>query len=342
MFDLDDVDSKSVKTFASKINKHNILGAIRLNPGTTRQKLSAKLSLSPSLINIYINELIRDHWINVTERSGNTVGRKTESLAVSPHQTLFICILVKPDGIVAHLNNLQGTTLRFFEYAWPIPENQPDYLHSLSQSLNTLSKETDLQTNEMAGVVVFDGPVINPHFHVLQIRGLKEWVPLSLKNLLQRALPFQIMVLSQSHAIINFYRYQQRLTDFIYLDLTGPMAIGVVQCNVITQGHIGTAGELSHASLDPQGLPCICSGTGCLETLDSPAQRWEMLNDRLLSRLVRKYHPLDLLVNLGPGPEGVSFPNRGGLGIRPVLPEGADILAGAYHSVVQAFIQAKI
>src|SRR3989339_458370 len=342
MFDLDDIDSKSVKSFASKINKHNILGAIRMNPGTTRQKLATKLSLSPSLINIYINELIRDHWINVTEKSGNTVGRKTENLAISPRQIHFICILVKPDGIVANLNDLQGAILRSFEYAWPIPENQSEYLHSLSQSLKTLHKEINLPANEIKGIVVFDGPVINQHFHVFQIRGLKEWAPLSLKNLLQRALPFQTMVFSQSNAIINFYRFQQLLTDFIYLVLTGSMAIGVVQCNIITQGHIGTAGELSHASLDPQGLPCICSGTGCLETLNSPAQRWEILNSKLLSRLVEKYCPLDFLVNLGSGQQGISFPNRAGLRIRPVLPKKSDILAGAYHSVVQAFIQATI
>lgn len=55
------------------------------------------------------------------------------------------------------------------------------------------------------------------------------------------------------------------LTDFIYL--SGEIGIGgaaVLGGQVMTGRH-GWAGEVGHASVDPDGPPCPCGSTGCLE-----------------------------------------------------------------------------
>ncbi|MFD1038483.1 ROK family glucokinase [Virgibacillus byunsanensis] len=44
---------------------------------------------------------------------------------------------------------------------------------------------------------------------------------------------------------------------------------GIIANGRILNGENGTAGEIGHIAVDPNGYPCNCGGTGCLETIAS-------------------------------------------------------------------------
>ncbi|WP_029146045.1 ROK family protein [Microbacterium luticocti] len=63
-----------------------------------------------------------------------------------------------------------------------------------------------------------------------------------------------------------------------YLNLGTGVAAGIVRDGRLWRGPRGTAGEVGHISVDPDGPPCQCGQRGCIEALAggaSIARRWE-------------------------------------------------------------------
>ncbi|MEV8266787.1 ROK family protein [Microbacterium sp. NPDC076911] len=62
-----------------------------------------------------------------------------------------------------------------------------------------------------------------------------------------------------------------------YLNLGTGIAAGIVEDGVLMRGRHGTAGEIGHISVDPNGPLCRCGQRGCIEALAggrSIAERW--------------------------------------------------------------------
>jgi predicted NBD/HSP70 family sugar kinase len=59
--------------------------------------------------------------------------------------------------------------------------------------------------------------------------------------------------------------------SFVYLSGEGSVEAGVVIDGRVFAGADGLGGELGHVRVEPDGLPCPCGGSGCLETRVGPA-----------------------------------------------------------------------
>ncbi|MEV1177638.1 ROK family protein, partial [Nonomuraea sp. NPDC049784] len=57
--------------------------------------------------------------------------------------------------------------------------------------------------------------------------------------------------------------------DVLYLRLSHGVGGGLVVGGSLHRGAYGLSGEFGHITVDPDGAPCDCGGTGCLETVAS-------------------------------------------------------------------------
>ncbi|WP_188190013.1 ROK family transcriptional regulator [Nonomuraea sp. SYSU D8015] len=57
--------------------------------------------------------------------------------------------------------------------------------------------------------------------------------------------------------------------DVLYLRLSHGVGGGLVVAGSLHRGAYGLSGEFGHITVDPQGAPCSCGGSGCLETVAS-------------------------------------------------------------------------
>ncbi|MGI5282453.1 ROK family protein [Nonomuraea polychroma] len=57
--------------------------------------------------------------------------------------------------------------------------------------------------------------------------------------------------------------------DVLYLRLSHGVGGGLVIAGSLHRGAYGLSGEFGHIMVDPQGPPCSCGGSGCLETVAS-------------------------------------------------------------------------
>lgn len=59
------------------------------------------------------------------------------------------------------------------------------------------------------------------------------------------------------------------MNSLVLLTLGTGVGGGLILNNKLWNGEYGTAAEIGHTVVDPDGLPCSCGGNGCLETVSS-------------------------------------------------------------------------
>ena len=88
--------------------------------------------------------------------------------------------------------------------------------------------------------------------------------------------------------------------NVLYVRLSDGVGGGLVVGGRLVPGANGLAGELGHVTVRPQGLPCRCGKTGCLETVASVPAILATLKDRglaiatleELASAVTRFHPV--------------------------------------------------
>ncbi|GAA0463541.1 ROK family transcriptional regulator [Streptomyces olivaceiscleroticus] len=71
--------------------------------------------------------------------------------------------------------------------------------------------------------------------------------------------------------------------DVLYVRLSHGVGGGLVVGGSLHRGMYGMSGEFGHVTVDPDGVPCQCGGTGCLETvasIDAVLQRYRAAGGR--------------------------------------------------------------
>ncbi len=56
------------------------------------------------------------------------------------------------------------------------------------------------------------------------------------------------------------------LQHMVYLTIGTGLGSGLVLAGALYRGASGFAGEIGHVNVEPDGRPCACGSTGCLET----------------------------------------------------------------------------
>jgi len=97
--------------------------------------------------------------------------------------------------------------------------------------------------------------------------GLAESLPL--RDLLAAELGTPVTVENDANAATLGAVAQTGQQDLVYLSIGTGLAAGLAIGGRLRRGVHGAAGEVGHIPVDPQGLPCTCGQTGCLETVAS-------------------------------------------------------------------------
>jgi glucokinase len=73
----------------------------------------------------------------------------------------------------------------------------------------------------------------------------------------------------------------QGMRHVMYVTIGTGIGAGLISEGKIYRGALGFAGELGHTTVDPDGLPCVCGNSGCLETIASGPNLVRRTRERL-------------------------------------------------------------
>ncbi|MFH0919325.1 MAG: ROK family protein [Fibrobacterota bacterium] len=329
------INARDFRRQAPRIHRHNMVEMARRHPGVTRQEIAGKLGISLSLVNTYAASLFEAGWLQVREKRGRkSAGRKSEALSVRGDKTLLLCVWVHALGMSATRFDFAGTEQGRMDRAWTFPSNQAEFLSMLTSSLTALAEWAAKPRRACQIALCLDGSVVSDYSMVFEVHGIPQWAPLSLDNILKRIFKHPPSVVSRTTVLLNQYCIGHSRPDFMLLKLEGAVGMGVVRANETFRGSIGSAGPLSHLSLDPKGPRCLCGSHGCLEAISDPGQRWEHVRP-FWTKLAREYKAKHTVVVAG-------LPDRKQGPLEFWRPDNQEIMQGIFHYAAQKAIESGV
>jgi glucokinase len=103
---------------------------------------------------------------------------------------------------------------------------------------------------------------------VVKSPNFPDWNNLPLKQELERELGIPVFIVNDANAAALGEQWRgagKGVASMILLTLGTGVGGGIVLNNALWQGADGMAGEIGHMTLVPDGRPCSCGNTGCLE-----------------------------------------------------------------------------
>jgi predicted NBD/HSP70 family sugar kinase len=99
------------------------------------------------------------------------------------------------------------------------------------------------------------------------------WAGVDLTGILRHRLGVPVYVANDANtAVLGEYTFGgTTAADLMLVRIGTGVGAGLVVGGALVQGHNWAAGEVGHVVIDPEGPPCACGKSGCLETIVAAA-----------------------------------------------------------------------
>lgn len=274
------------------LNRLRVIESIYRHPGCSRTDIARSTGLSRGTVSSVAEELdraglIREHEAPDAEQRHRGTGRRPTLLSLVPGAAFAIGIDIGREHVRVIICDLAGEPVA--EHWSPArvdeaPTATLDLAHDLVQRA---LRDAAVTPDRVLGAGVGLAAPIDPGTDEIRADGiLPGWrgvVPAA--EMRERlGVPVQLANDADAGALgENTFGAGQGINDMIYVRLSAGVGAGLILAGRPYRGARGTAGEIGHVCVRPDGVICPCGNRGCLETVASPvavARQLEHVLDR--------------------------------------------------------------
>jgi predicted NBD/HSP70 family sugar kinase len=286
-----------------EFNRLRVVDYLRVNGTASRAELARKTGLSRSTVSTLVADLQRRGL--VVERPGQFAGegqpgRPAVLLALDPKAGGALGIDFDHDKVRVAVSDLSRSVLAEATAASDVDHDAEESLDLAADLVERVLDEAKVDRDRVLGVgVALAGPVDHKRGALHNSAVLPGWEEVDAAAELERRLGTRAYVDNDANlgALAEVTLGAGRNARFAtFVSISSGIGAGIVVDGRPYRGHHGTAGEIGHVVVDPQGPICRCGNRGCLETLASgpallrlvEASRDEELTVRSMIELARE------------------------------------------------------
>ncbi len=258
-------------TSIKAINKLRVLNLLRLYPGISRAEICAKSGLGKATVSTIVSE-----WIaaGVISEAGarvrlSSIGRRPVNLELNGTARVAIGIELTGSECIAALTDLCNEPLRVLRT--PMASSSiAATVEVIEKAAAELMKGHGRQRLLGIGVGV-PGPVDVDRQRVIRAENI-DWFDVPLGSLLTERIGKPVIVVKRNSAGAlgeHWYGVGKGTDNLVYISIGVGIGSGIIVHGELYEGATGTAGEIGHLRVVPEGLRCRCGNLGCLETVAS-------------------------------------------------------------------------
>ncbi|MBI3243714.1 MAG: ROK family transcriptional regulator [Chloroflexi bacterium] len=275
---------KSFKTgdqsLVREFNRAILLNLLRTHSPQSRADLAATTGLNKTTVSSLVAELISAGLAREIGQAISAGGRPAVLLELNPDAGYIIGAELGVWFIKIVLTDFRATVL----WRQQIPLQPGEDSETAVNQLIDLAREA-VEIAEQAGQKVF-GMGLGMHGLVDVRSGTLlfgpnfGWRDTPVRRRLEEVFPFPIFADNDAKASAigeHYFGVAQHVDNFIYVIANVGLGAGIWLGGQIYRGATGSAGEVGHTTILPDGLLCKCGNHGCWETLVSQ----QALMDRL-------------------------------------------------------------
>jgi len=288
-------------------NSARVVDAVKRYGHITQGELASATGLSPATISNIVKSLQAQGVVETR----NTVrsGRRAQMVTLARATGLAVGAYIGRRAL--HVIVSDATQEVIAEQVLPLPVD-----HRVDAMLvMELTEGLGARLSELIGIGVALPAPIDPDTRLIAVRGLmRDWDRVDVADVLSRRLNREVVVDNDANAgAVAEARYGQLrgVSSGVYVRASYQTGAGIILDGRLHRGPHGTAGEIGHVQVSPQGPICQCGARGCLNTVVGA--------DALIDLLRISRGPLSLR-------DLITLANEGDPGCRQVLADAGSTI----------------
>ena len=269
-----------------EFNRLRIVDFLRTNGTASRAELARRTGLSRSTVSTLVADLQRRAL--VVERAGQFAGegqpgRPAALLELDPKAAAAVGVDFDHDKIRVAVSDLSRSVLAEETAAHDVDHDAQGALAIAAELVEQVLEQAGVDRDRLLGVgVALAGPIDHDKGALHPSDVLPGWANVDAAGELEHRLETPAYVDNDANlgALAEVTLGAGRNARFAaYVSISSGIGAGIVVDGRPYHGHRGTAGEIGHVVVDPQGPICRCGNRGCLETLASGPALLKLVQD---------------------------------------------------------------
>lgn len=263
-------------------NRNHIYRYIRKCKTISNPDISYALKLSLPTVTQNTKELIELGLVSETGELQSTGGRRAKALSAVVGYRLAVGLDITQNHIGMILTNLAGDILKYERTPYPYQSGR-EYFQQLSEKLEAFIEESGEERERILGVGISFPGIVD-----LQKKEIANSHALSVTSLhfaeVADCFSYPCYFLNDANA--GAYAegiHSDAKEPFFYLSLSNTVGGALYHDERLMQGKGYRCGEVGHMTVVPDGLPCYCGKTGCLDAYCSAKRLSDLTGKKLES-----------------------------------------------------------
>lgn len=262
----------NAKATHQKTKQHNrdlVLKTIFARQPISRAEIARVTQLTRATVSEIVNIFLSEGLVQEVGL-GSSIGGKTPILlSLVPDSRYMIGLNLAQDKFIGAVVNLLGEIKETIE----IPVSDSDGIQALQFVFQILDRLIAKNWKPVVGIGVGTPGLVNTRDGIVVNAVNLEWQDLPLASLIKDRyhLPVCVVNDSQANAIGEFVYGSGHEADgnLVVVNVRHGIGAGILINGQLFQGDGGSAGEIGHLMVQPEGRLCRCGKRGCLETVSS-------------------------------------------------------------------------
>lgn len=254
-------------------NRLLILNCVREHSSITRAMIARHTGLSRTTVSSIMDELLKEGfvWEGDTQRAALSGGRRVIPVHFNAAAGYILGAVLGRNHLTILLSDLAATILKEKTMPFEIRRGAAVCLPLFVAELRAFVAEQHATWGKIVGLGVgLPGPLdVNLQKSVAPLL-LPGWEGVNVWDILSQELEVPVYLDNNAHmGALGESRYGagREVADLLYLKLGTGIGGGIIMGGQLYRGTSGSAGEIGHMTVLPDGPRCNCGNRGCLEAL---------------------------------------------------------------------------
>ncbi|GAA3804524.1 ROK family transcriptional regulator [Cellulomonas soli] len=250
-------------------NRALIVETVKRHGGLTQVELAAATGLSAATVSTIVKELLGGGFVDiqVTTRSG----RRAQLVTLARRVGLAVGIQVGHRHLRVVLGDFTHEVVADQTLPLPTDHRSDTTLDRAALLVIELLERVGSSIDEVVGIGIGVPAPVDEGTGMLSVRGLmRGWDEVHIAHVMAKRLARPVYVDNDANLgalAESAVGAAREYRDSVYVRASYGTGAGIVINGNVHRGFAGTAGEIGHVPVDPQGDICRCGSRGCLDTV---------------------------------------------------------------------------
>lgn len=251
-------------------NEQGVLEGVFWLHGPSRDVLSSHLSFSKTRANAVVAGLVDKGWLDVVGLGVSSGGRRAETLQLHRDLGVLLCADLGATSVEVAVLSPDLEVLARHGEAIDVRAGPGIVLSRMRTLMRELLARSGLKPRQVIGIGVgVPGPVDFASGQLVEPPLMPHWDSYSIRDDLGADYAAPVWVDNDVNlmALGELWRLKRTLSNFLVVKVGTGIGCGVVCHGEVYRGANGSAGDVGHICVLPDGPRCHCGNLGCVETV---------------------------------------------------------------------------